>query len=89
VKTHGKVQYAVTARDGSNRYYARSHISTGENKKKLREEAYNALYKRIGGDEGGYDVDRGRRAFIDNNMHIESEGLIWYTPRGRHHGMAA
>lgn len=89
VRTRGKVQYAITARDGNQRIYARSRISEpGANKKVLREDAYAALYKRIGGDAGGYDVDKGKRVFSENNMHIESEGLIWYAPRGRQNAAA-
>ena len=87
VRTSGKVQYAITAKDGNRRIYARSRIEhANANKKKLRNEAYDVLYNRLSGEVGGYDVDRGRAYFDEHNVHIVSEGLVWYAPRGRYHG---
>jgi hypothetical protein len=90
IRTQGKVQYAITAKDGGHRIYARSRIEPANtNKKKLRQEAYDVLYNRLSGEVGGYDVDRGRAYFDEHNVHIVSEGLVWYAPRGRYHGEVA
>jgi hypothetical protein len=87
VRTSGKVQYAITAKDGNTRIYARSKIMpSNANKKKLRNEAYDVLYNRLSGEVGGYDVDRGKAYFDEHNVFIVSEGLVWYAPRGRYHG---